>query len=271
MKKEIYIVFLFIIAAVFSACNIFSTATAENSQNNISNQLKVNSITPTPKVVATNDTPGNQTAERSKPEITVFDLILKPIEKKQKNVTEEVYKFYGSAEIAKNSEFDIVNEYGFLAKGKFVKYIEPTQDSDGSWEIEIIKDSLRSDFNKLSKTRMMEMENESPTIPAYGVFPSTSARQTIRSGEKIDQSDKAKSERQSVYRSLPTEITERADVYSQKGELEYPNRWADFDGDGKIDFVYIRVRCDENPNSHCGKYLYFYAGKWSELPENNLN
>lgn len=77
------------------------------------------------------------------------------------------------------------------------------------------------------------------------------------------------SERHSVFMSLPKEIRDGADVYNKaEQDLEYPNRWADLDGNGKIDFVYIRVRCEEKPYSHCGKYLSLLDGKWIELPEN---
>lgn len=160
-----------------------------------------------------------------------------------------------------------MNEYGFLAKGRFIKYVNSSDETDGHWIVEVIKDSLRPDFDNLSQTRMMEMEKENPIIPAYGVYPSRPERKNIRSGDKVDMSEKGMSERQAVFLSLPQEIRDKANVYSENRELEYPNRWADLDGDGKIDFVYMRVRCLENPRSHCGKYLSLTDGKWTELME----
>lgn len=201
-------------------------------------------------------------------EMLVFDLVLSP-EKKQEKVYHEVFDFYGSAKIKSGDEFDIMNEYGFLGKGRFINYVADSEEADGHWTVEVMKESLRSDFRELSFTRMKEMEKENPMIPAYGIFPSEPGRKNIRSGDKVDASEKGKSERKSVFISLPKEIQAGADVYAEKRELEYPNRWADLNGDGKIDFVYIRVRCEEKPYSHCGKYLSLLEGKWTELPKKN--
>jgi len=218
---------------------------------------------PTPKVENSLDKKSNSLNQG----ITVFDLILAPFEKNQKKITGRVFSIYGSAKIKKDDEFDIMNEYGFLGKGRFVKYVNSTKEKDGYWVIETAKNNVRPDIDELSFTRMGEMEKEYPILPAYGVFPSKSERRNIRSGGKVDMSEKGTSERQLVFQSLPKEIQDGSDVYNERRELEYPNRWSDFDGDGKIDFVYVRVRCSEEPHSHCGKYLHLLDGKWIELPE----
>lgn len=264
MKRKSFILIVFLFSALFSSCNFSSTATVENARIDVGNNLNVNNVVQTPKVEST--TQNTSVSNNSNPEITVFDLVLIPNDK-NKEISIKMDDFFGYAEIKSGAEFDILNEYGFLAKGKFVKYVEPSKNSKGYWIVEILKDTLRTDFVELSNTRMLEMEKESPTIPAYGVFPAKSARENIRSGDKVDMSENAISRRQAVFMSLPDEIKENANVYSQKGQLEYPNRWADSDGDGQIDFVYIRVRCEAEPNSHCGKYLYLQDGNWSELPK----
>lgn len=239
----------------FSACPDLRNSTAQSDVNNSAAIPKVD-ITPEKK------------PEESSPEITVFDLILSPYGKKQNKIYNEVEVFYGSAKIEKGAEFDILNEYGFLGKGKFVEYVKLTKDTIGYWKVEISKANVRPDIEKLSYTRMSEMEKEYPILPAYGVFPSKPERAKFKTSDGVDLSEKGISERQTVFMSLPQEIRDGADVYNKAEQnLEYPNRWMDLDGDGKIDFVYIRVRCEEEPYSHCGKYLYLQNEKWIELPE----
>lgn len=236
--------------------------------NNKAAQSNVDDLASTPKI----DNTAQKKSDESIPEIAVFDLLIAPDELNQKKISDEVEDFYGSAKIEKGAEFDIMNEYGFLGKGKFIKYVKASDDEKGYWEIEILKDTLRPDIDSLSINRMQEMEKEYPILPAYGVFPSKSERKNIRSGDKVDLSEKGMSERQSVFMSLPKEIRDGTDVYNKAEQnLEYQNRWTDLDGDEKIDFLYIRVRCEEKPNSHCGKYLFLQDGKWVELTEKTVN
>lgn len=213
-----------------------------------------------------------------KPAVGVFQVVLSRFRYGQKKFKKQdfdffenrVFEFNGWAEMKAGLEFDIVNQYGFLGRGRMVKFVAATADESAFWEIEVIKNSLRSDLDRLAETRMGELEAETPSLPAIGIFPSRPERKSISSGNRIDTGEKALAERQAVYSGLPKEIRDRADVYGEAGSLEYPNGWADLDGDGKIDYVYIRVRCDEKPGSHCEKNLFRTADKWSELPENTV-
>ncbi len=206
--------------------------------------------------------------------IGIFDVILSPIDERGKGKKIQ-YDFYenqlsswvGEANIKEGSEFDLMNEYGFLGKGRVTRFVAATKTEEGYWEIEVLRDSLRSNIDELANTRMREREKESPSLPAIGIFPSLSTRKHIRSGDKIDMSEKAMEKRQAVYLSLPKEIRDNADVYGQSGSLEYPNTWADLDGDGNIDYVDIRVQCEERVHSHCNKNLLLLDGKWNELTE----
>ena len=217
------------------------------------------------------DNAAHKKSDDSAEQIAVFDLLLSPFEKNQKAVVEEVSEFYGAAKIEAGAEFDIVNEYGFLGKGKFKSYVKPSKNERGHWLIEIRKNRVRPDLEELSSRRMQEMEKEYPLLPAYGIFPSKPERKKIKTSQGVDLSENGMSERQTIFLSLPKPVRDGVDVYNKAEQnLEYPNRWADLDSDGKIDFVYIRIRCEENPHSHCGKYLSLFNGRWTELPENRL-
>lgn len=219
------------------------------------------------------DQPPSGTAD--KPAVGIFQVVLSPFRYGQKKFKKQSFDFFENhvtdfnswAEMKAGLEFDVVNQYGFLGKGRVVKFVAATADQSAFWEIEIVKGSLRNDLDKLAETRMGELEAEVPSLPAIGIFPSRPERKNIRSGERIDTSEKAIAERQAVYASLPEKIRDNADVYGEAGKLEYPNGWADLDGDRKIDYVYMRVRCADKPNSHCEKNLFRQADKWSELPE----
>lgn len=210
-----------------------------------------------------------------KPDVGIFYVVLSPFRYNQKKAKKQGFGFFdnrlfssfGWVKIKEGLEFDIVNQYGFLGKGRIVKFVKAKKGSSAYWEIAVVKNSLRDEIDKLAETRMGELEAESPSLPAIGVFPSKPERAGIRSGDKIDATAEATAARQTVYLSLPKEITDNADVYGEAGKLEYPNDWADLNGDGEIDYVNIRIRCEEKPHSHCEKNLFLHDGKWIELPE----
>lgn len=262
----------------FTGCPELQNSTTESNSNSVFSRTNSSNAQQNPTPPFLTETDSNQLTNKKltdKPNIGIFDVVLSPFRYNQKKLQKQPFGFFdnsfdtyfGWGEVKEGLEFDIMNQYGFLGKGRIVKFIKPNNNYDGYWEIEVIKNSLRDDIAELADTRMGELEAELPSIPAIGVFPSKSERKNSKSGNKIDTSEKARSERHIIYLNLPEEIRNNADVYGERGDLEYPNSWTDLDGDGKIDFVYIRVRCAEKPRSHCGKYLFLQNGKWLELPQ----
>ena len=255
----------------FPACQEAKTSSVEPNGNSASQSTK-NATFNNSSSATLSETPDDAI---NAPNIGVFYLTLSPFRSSQKKLKKQHFglwrgdfnSFFGWAKIKEGLEFDIINQYGFLGKGRVLEFVKSINDPPGFWKAEVITTSLRNDLNKLANTRMGELEAELPSIPAIGVFPSKPERKNIWSGAKIDSGKKAMSKRATVFLSLPEEIKDNAEVYGQKGNLEYPNSWADLDGNGKIDYVFIRVRCKKKPRSHCEKNLFLHNGKWVDLPK----
>ena len=243
-----FVLSILVFAGLFfiSACPGLKNSSAESNNNPYLSKTddttlrQNNSISESPKDVENGN---SQTLALDKTAVGIFHIVLSPFRYNQEKDKKQdfnffdnrIFSFFGSAEIKEAKEFDIVNQYGFLGRGRIVKFVKPTKDQSAYWKIEIIKNSLRDNLGELADTRMGELEAEIPLLPAIGVFPSNAGRKNIRSGDKIDTSEKATAERQAIYLSLPKQIRDKADVYGEAGELEYPNIWADLDGDGAID------------------------------------
>ena len=213
---------------------------------------------PSPEIA---ETPKDETL----PAMSFFEVEISPFEKKDKTISVQIEEVNGWADIKEGAEFDIVNEYGYLGKGK-LRFVKKEPGAPGYWLADVSKKDMRPNINELCKQRMQEREKESPRIPALGVYPSLSERSKTKTAAAMDMSEGARAAREAVYRSLPKEVIDRADVYGEKGSLEYPNSWADLDGDGKIDYASIRVTCAELPNSHCIENLFLHSGKWIKIP-----
>lgn len=195
--------------------------------------------------------------------IGILDVSLFPDEKNKSKFVIEINSVSGLLEPKAGTEFDVMNEYGFLAKAKLTG-----KDKDGFWNAEVIAGSHRSNLFKLAETRMLEREKESPNLPAFGVFPSDSKRSTINLGDKIDITEQAINYRTNVYRSLPSEAQNfgTSDAKGNDGNLGVLDGWSDLDGDGKIDFVVLRGKCNAGKNEMCSKKFVFQNDKWLEIP-----
>jgi hypothetical protein len=196
--------------------------------------------------------------------IGILDVTIFPNEKNQKQFEIQVDSVSGSLAAKEGTEFDVMNEYGFLAKGKLI-----SKDNDGFWKAEVIAESIRPNLFELCQNRMLEREKESPNIPAFGVFPTDSARSKINSGNKIDVSEKAVNYRVSVYKSLPKEIQDFGNAVTKgtKGNLDSLDAWSDFNGDGEIDFVVIK---NNSAKDEIGRRKYLIKNNnWLEIKRQN--
>lgn len=163
-------------------------------------------------------------------------------------------------------EVDLMNCSGYLASGR----LYASDDSNSSvpdWKLKISPETIAKDAKaKIERCNLYKEQDSAkdkvPLSNAFAVAPMNKSRVEIT----ISDIDTKK-----VFVSLPEDIKEWA---NSKVNLEFWKRekdnltlshdsWADLDGDGKIDLVYIYGYDDEEHGY--GIVLYLINGKWKNI------
>ncbi len=163
--------------------------------------------------------------------------------------------------------FDILNCAGYIGQARLNKALSP-----GYWELELIKETVRPDFEQAIKLCAGdEIQIDKAVLAsssAYAVYPSKPERKNIRSPKNLTKADI-----KALYDSLSPEqkqwrATLNRDYKPElKNTLEDNSFWADSDGDGKVDLIIIDGACDGTSGGEliCMKVLHRENGKWKQV------
>lgn len=164
-------------------------------------------------------------------------------------------------------EVDIMNCAGFLARAKAVRQDE----GYSAWKLELIPESVAQDAaNRIKQCDGDKGIDESSSV-AFALSPSLPERQTFKLEKSPDLAQ--------LYDSLPEELKQwlkagEVKVGDEsprpKGKLDpknYGDTWADINGDGKVDLIIVKSKCDGTPEDDltCGRIWYLSGGKWREI------
>lgn len=287
MKKILLV--LMLSSIIFTGCDYFTNSTVKaNNKTSVSNKVSNESNSNT----LTSETNSDERSTDEKINLTDVppktELVwLGDVSSEDLKLTDEKLKADYFEMITKSSldkvgaafEVDVLNCGGYLFSGTAVKY----RDEDWKierWRIEILPETIALDANEKIKQCDGSPEDDGTFYSdAWAIAPKVSKRKNI-----ITDIDK-----QQVFNSLPNKTRKWLDQKIVKNPNECCERkekgvvsvkeqdsWADFDGDGKIDWLKV-VGIDKETMERKGDSftitLVFHRikGKWTDLTPEYLN
>lgn len=156
--------------------------------------------------------------------------------------------------VKKGMIFDVLTCAGFVGQVKLKKWNAEAgmNDKGYDWQVEFIPSK-----NKNSSEKCRDRNN---LIPAFGIFPAKSSRETIKIQTAPDLTK--------IFNTL----SEKDKKWIASDDGESPNAenkadieaWTDSDGDGKIDLIKVKGFCNGMKDGElvCYQVLHFSDSKW---------